>query len=579
MKFIQKFIQKIVKFKWYILAVVILTGGTFFYFVTGSDTGETASFYVVDSVERGEVTSGIQTTGDIIAKQKLDIDVYKRLSRIDAVNISNGSHVEAGKVLISFDKSDVYVDTQSSRVAVLEAELALENEQKSAGDPNTQMRALENQIEGYKKSINDAYQDFLNEDVEIKPANDSTKNKTRPTISGRYVKGANEYRILVDIPDYNDRFKIESSLMYRVFDNSGMISEHELIYGIATPIADTGLKILFTSSINPAESDKWKILTPNTEIGTYSETKADYEKTVKDFKVSLANAEQELKDLKQADSGAHRDLTVEKAKVSLAEAKQRLSENYDIVQERDIVAPFSGTVEGMENVVAGATPTGGAEDSVNLGTLISDEFLTTFSLGAADVAKVKVGQKVKVTVTSFSQQPVFEATITQISSLPASDGVARYEVQALLGYDRTAAELVLREGMLADIEVVEDEKLDALRVPTSAIKYSQGAPKVTVVDQLTEEQKEQVSRMGIVRTEGATVSTYEVEVRLGIVGQYYVEILSGLSLGDIIVTSSLTNDGSDSEEVRGGFGVPRVGGLTPRGGQTRQGAGGGAPRN
>lgn len=582
MKFVQKFIQKIAKFKWYVLAFIILAGGAIFYFAMRSDAGATASFYVVDSVERGEVTSGIQTTGDIIAEQKLDIDVYKRLSRIDAVNVSNGSHVEKGKVLVSFDKSDVFVDTQSSRVAVLEAELALENEQKNAGDPNTQMRTLENQIKGYKKSIEDAYLDFLNSNIEIKPRDGAREeNKTRPILSGRYTKDEHNYEIEIEFPDFNDRYRTESLLIYEVLDDSGKISEHELIYDIATPIADTGLKIMFTSAMNPEQDDEWHIQIPNTEVGAYAETKADYEKTVQDLKVSLANAEQELKDLKQTDSSAHRDLTVEKAEASLAEARQRLSENYDIVQERDIIAPFSGTVEGMENVVAGATPTGGAEDSINLGTLISDEFLTTFSLGAADVAKVKVGQKVKVTVTSFSQQPVFEATITQISSLPASDGVAQYEVQALLNYDRTTAELTLREGMLADIEVVEEEKPDALRVPTSAIKYVQGVPKVTVVDKLTDKQKEQAARMGIVRTEGVTVSTYEVEVKLGIVGQYYVEVISGLSEGDIIVTSSLTQSGSDSEQsAPAGFGGVRPPGVGQGGGgQIRQTGGGRAPRN
>lgn len=178
-----------------------------------------------------------------------------------------------------------------------------------------------------------------------------------------------------------------------------------------------------------------------------------------------------------------------------------------------------------------------------------------------------------------SEQPVFEATITQISSLPNSEGVAQYEVQALLDYDRTTSKLVLREGMLADIEVVEKEKSDALRVPTSAVKYDQGVPKVTVVDQLTEEQKEQASRMGIVRTEGTTISTYEVEVKLGIVGQYYVEIESGLSEGDIVVTSSLTNNGSDSKEAQGGFAPPAGGVRVPvgggqGGGQVRRSSGG-----
>lgn len=67
------------------------------------------------------------------------------------VNIVNGSHVEEGDVLISFDKNDAYVSTQSSRVTVAEAELALQKEQDDAGTPSTQIRSKENQITGYKK--------------------------------------------------------------------------------------------------------------------------------------------------------------------------------------------------------------------------------------------------------------------------------------------------------------------------------------------------------------------------------------------------------------------------------------------
>lgn len=567
-------LQKITKFKWYILAVVIVIGGVAIYFGIKSNTSTANSFYVVDSVERGEVTSGIQTTGDIIAQQKLDIDVYKRLSRISAVNISNGSHVEAGKVLLSFDKSDANVDIQSSRVKVLEAELALGNEQENADDPSTKIRTAENQVKSYKKAIDDAYIDFLNENLKAEPdsnQDDRLSTSTQPSISGRYISNSTGTYI---IKIYASR--AASGYSYSI---SGIESGTEsVIFGTATDLGTRGLKTTFPVGMEHTirARDSWVISVPNTKAATYEESKRNYEEKVAGLKVSLANAEQDLEDLKQTDSSAYRDLNIEKAEASLTEAKQRLLENYDIVQERDIVAPFSGTVEGMENVVVGATPTGGSEDTINLGTLISDEFLTTFSLGATDVAKVKVGQKVKVTVTSFTEQPVFEATITQISSLPNSEGVAQYKVQALLDYNHTTTKLVLREGMLADIEVVEKEKTDALRVPTSAVKYVQGVPKVTVVDKLTEEQKQQASKMGIVRTEGTTISTYDVEVKLGIVGQYYVEIVSGLSEGDTIVTSSLTNSGSTSAEAQRGF-TPPSGGMPPGGRQIRQG--GGAPTN
>ncbi len=75
--------------KWYIIITAIFAVGMYYYFNIYSTQAaeEPVSFYVVDAVERGEVTSGIQTTGDIVAAQKLDIDVYKQLSRIDVVNV------------------------------------------------------------------------------------------------------------------------------------------------------------------------------------------------------------------------------------------------------------------------------------------------------------------------------------------------------------------------------------------------------------------------------------------------------------------------------------------------------------
>lgn len=554
------------KYKWYIIATIVCASGIYYYtqVYTVSSTESATSFYVVNSVGYGEVTSGIQTTGEIVAAQKLDINVYKKLSRIDVVNIVNGSHVEEGDVLISFDKNDAYVSTQSSRVTVAEAELALQKEQDDAGTPSTQIRSKENQITGYKKTITDtqqdiadAYRNFLNEDLEVKPhpdKRDYLDQRNEPTLSGRYVS---DIQGQYDIDLYSSN--AESGYSYRVSGLESMTGS--VIFGKALDLGTRGLKITFPNDTK--NNDKWVVRVPNTTIATYSETKRSYEqqvatleKTIADTEVNLLNAKQELNDLQTTDSGSYRNLGVVKAETTLAEARQRLSQNYDVVQERDIVAPFVGTVEGMENVVEGATPTGGTSDTINLGTLISDEFLTTFSLGATDVAKISVGQKVKVTVTSFTEQPVFEATITQISSLPESSGVAQYEVQALLNYDRATDALVLREGMLADIEVVEKENINALRVPTTAIKYELGKPKVTVVDTLTEDQQKQAQRMGIVRTEGATIATYDVDVELGIVGKYYVEILNGLSEGDIIVASTLSNQTTESVVQQKSFGRP-----------------------
>lgn len=560
-------ISLIKKFKWRISIVLIASLGLYYYFnvYNSENVSDTVSFYVVETAEIGEVTSGIQTTGNIVAAQKLDIDVYKQLSRIDVVNVQNGSHVEAGDILFSFDKSDALVDTKSAKVAVAEAELSLNEEKISSKDPNTEIRTKENQIVGYKKTIsdslvdiNDAYRDFLNEDLEVVAHKDKVSalsSRTEPVLSGRYVGDEEGYYVIeVYASGANSGYSYKVSGLENMTDS--------IVFNKAIDIGSKGLKVTFP--LDTKSNDKWIIYVPNNQIATYVETKTGYEervatlnKLINDTKVALENAEQELSLLKRTDTSNYRDLNVVKAESTLAEAKQCLYNYNDVVQDLDIVAPFSGSVEGIENVVVGATPTGGTEDSISLGTLISDEFLTTFTLGATDVSKVEVGQKVEVTVTSFSNQPVFDAYITQISSLPESSGVAQYEVQALLSYDRKASEMVLREGMLADIEIVEEENTKALRVPTSAITYEQGVPKVTVVDSLTEEQKTEITKFGIVKTNNIPLTTYSVEVKLGIVGQYYVEILEGIKEGDLIVGASLTETSSESVVEQASFGPPR----------------------
>ncbi len=574
----QNFFTFLNRTKWRIIVVITFALGLFVYNSYFKATEETSfSFYVVSKTEQGEVTSGIKTTGEIIAAQKLNLDVYKQLSRIEAVNITNGGHVEAGDVLFSFDKNDAHVDTQASTVAVAEAELKLAEAKKSVVDPNTAIAKLKNEILVFEKKINDSgieYKntqiDFLNTDLEAVPSKDREliqSDMTYPTLSGRYedqTKGT--YTITI----YSSN--AESGFSYRVTGLENITAP--IIFNRSIDLGTRGLKITFP--ISTRSGDVWVVYIPNDKIAGYKKNLTDFEQklstideTIRTAKVNLANAKTELATLERTDTTSYRDLSIAEANAVLAEARQKLSQNYDVVKERDIVAPFAGTVEGIENVVAGATPTGGDSDTISLGTLISDEFLTTFTLGAADVAKVKLGQRVKVTITSFSEQPVFEAIVTEISSLPESSGVAQYKVRALLTYDRSTASKIIREGMLADIEIVEKENPNTIRIPTSAITYTQGIPSVNIIESLTEEQKTQVERMGIIRTSNdIALPLYKKDIELGIVGQYYTEVKSGLSLGDLLVTTSKTESAKESVVGQAGFGPGRNSSQKPPGEQT-----------
>lgn len=552
------------KKKLFIITGIVLATLLFFIFKSSEPETTSDQFAVINMVERGDVSSGIETTGTIVAADKLNLDVYKQSKRIEVVNVVNGGHVESGDVLFSFDKSSANVAMQSARTRVTEAKLALQQEQENYNDENTEIKSLDQQIEDLAVSIEqaeqdkiDIYKDYLNAHLEAEPGTDDEENKTRPTISGYYnATEPGEYKIEV----YGSAS--ESGLSFRV---EGLSGETSTVYlNNPTNLGSEGLKISFPSDTK--KGDEWIIAVPNVYSPYHSQDLTSYEQSLVSLNSKIASYEndieiktQNLGDASYTDSSDYRDLALAKAQAELSEAQVTLSENYEVVQDQDIVAPFSGTIDGLENVVVGATPSGGSEDPISFGTLISDDFLVNFSLGAVDIAKIELDQKVIVTVTSFTDAEPLEAHITEISSLPESDGVAQYEVQALISPSEDMS-FALREGLLADIEIVEEEVSNVLRIPRSSITYTNRQATVQVLDSISEDQQTQIDRIGILRVpEGEELPAYPLQISVGLEGSYYVEITEGLKEGQQIIAS----ESSDAEaSVVGGF----QGGRTAAGG-------------
>jgi multidrug efflux pump subunit AcrA (membrane-fusion protein) len=526
----------------FILVIVFVLG--YLWTQRGGEEMATVDAVVVEQISRGEVTSGIETTGEIIAAQKLNLDVYKQITRIEAVNVINGGKVQAGDVLLAFDTSNASVEVESSRVNVAEAELTLENERLNFADPNTTLRTLQNDIAELEVRLTQAeldktqaYRTYLNADVEFLPGNQATEDKVRPIVSGLYTAGKEgEYEIEV----YQSN--AESGFSYRV---KGLESDTKsLLYGLPTKIGVGGLEVAFTSAVRGG--DVWAVAVPNVYAPEYIENREAYEETLRtidvliaESRLSIANKNEEIADLLQTDSAAFRDLDIARAQASLSQARVQLSQNFDVVQEQNIVAPFSGTVEGMENVVVGASPTRDTNDPITLGTLISDDFLATFSLSAVDVAKVEIGQLVRVEITSFPEAPVLDAYITEISSLPSSEGVAQYEVQALIVVQE-GLPITLREGLLADIEIVEEVVTDVIRIPSAAITYTNRQPQVRVLEQLSPAQQESIDTLSVIRLSAGEQPGFMVDVSIGVTGTFYSEIISGVTSGQYIIVGDIS---------------------------------------
>jgi len=542
--FIKKHSRKAILFLF-----LLIVAGLLFFFLKKDDTNTASTTLVVEQVALGTVTTGIQTTGTIVAADILDLNVYKLTNRIDEVHIANGLHVEEGQLLFAFDQSDVEVEIAESKIGIEEAKLSLEVEREKVSDPNTTVTSLEDSIakleadiQSYSGDVQAVYRDFYSSDLEAVPSSkryNEQIQKEAPTIGGLYTSFKNgEYFIQVyasgESSGYSYHLSGLESGTYPVFPGSEVM------------LGTRGLTITFPSE-NISSWDEWVVVIPNVHASTYPENLETFENTLDDLEedkqsnsVELANKKITLKQTKRGDTTSKRELGVETAALAIQKARVDLQKGIDTQDERRIVAPFSGTIEGMDNVVVGATPTKESNDTINFGSLISDDFMVTFSLNAHDVGRVSLWQKVLVTLTSVASSTPLEAEIVEISSLPDESAVAQYEVLAKIkDFEKTG--LKLRDGMLMDVEIVQEEKSNVVRVPTSAVHYKEGVAYVTFVEGLSEKQYTQMQKMGIVRQEGTKeITTIERKVEVGLRGEYYTEIVSGLDVGEIIVSTTST---------------------------------------
>lgn len=168
-------------------------------------------------------------------------------------------------------------------------------------------------------------------------------------------------------------------------------------------------------------------------------------------------------------------------------------------------APFAGTIT-LRQVNVG-------ERAVPSQVLLTLADMTTLLIAAdvdeVDVGRVAVGQAVTVTLDAFPTRPLV-GEVARIA--PASDSQrAATLYRTLVRFD--PADLPLRLGMAADVQVRTADATDALLLPLTAIRYAETQPYV------------------LVRRNGQSVAQ---EVVLGAQDEQTVVILEGLAEGEVV---------------------------------------------
>ena len=224
------------------------------------------------------------------------------------------------------------------------------------------------------------------------------------------------------------------------------------------------------------------------------------------------------------------------AKNAAAAARAKVSELKKSAALNRLVAPADGIVTAV-NVVAGSdVPTGAAL------TFETTDYEVTAEVVESDIASMKLQQPATVSVSALGVD--LDGTVTAIAptsstgSSSSSGSVVSYAVTVAL----TMPPATLRPGMTADVTITTAAASGVLAVPAAALRGASGNYSVLVIGA------------------GGTPEAHVVTV--GLITSSLVEIKSGLTAGDVVVTGTSSTQRTTTGTGGGGgtFVVPGGGG-------------------
>ncbi len=191
-----------------------------------------------------------------------------------------------------------------------------------------------------------------------------------------------------------------------------------------------------------------------------------------------------------------------------------------------IYAPISGTVSGLSlqigSVINSQSSSNTSATTNKIAAIRTDAMPTiSINLSEIDVPKVKVGDKATVTFDAFPDKTFTGKVISIDLSGSVSSNVTSYPAVILL--DIKSEEIL--PNMAASASIITNTKDEVLMIPSTAVTTQNGSSTVQVMKN------------------GKPAS---VAVEIGLASDENTEITSGLSEGDVVVTSTTQQTSTNS---------------------------------
>ena len=263
--------------------------------------------------------------------------------------------------------------------------------------------------------------------------------------------------------------------------------------------------------------------------------------------VQLKQSKADLKDAKKATSGkssAQKAVLQEKidsAKSNLVAVQADYQNQLSISAKRKVVATIDGTVNAI-NIKNGDDLSRLSGNSASQAPIVIGDLGTLkaqVQVNEVDISNVKIGQKTMLKFGAIDGLSL-AGKVEKMDSLGTiAQGVVTYNVT--IGFDTLDPRV--KPEMSVSASIITDVKQDVIVVPNSAVKTQSGNSFAQVMN-------------------GGATTPQQVSVEIGAANNIDTEIISGLNVGDTIVTQTINPSATSTSATSGGSGVklPGLGG-------------------
>lgn len=555
-----------------IALIVILGGGYLIYHFTNPAAAQTR--YMLGQVEKGNLVVTVSGTGQVSNSQQIDL-MPKASGQVVAVNVQEGQSVKAGQVLVSLDATNAESAVRNAQTDLESAQLSLDKILEPADQPTllsaqndllqAQQASTQSQqdlVTAYDNgfsSVADIFVDmpevitnmddilynpshssyFSDQNVQFNTGSLGLDYKTQA--GAEYDKAKNEYLNILAVYKGLSRNSDKSQLenLYQ--------QTYQALKDLSDAVKNVNNVINYIQSRTPAALRSSQTATDQStlndlisKLNTHLSDLSTAINNIKNDKEGITSAadtvEQKQAALDQVKAGAN-NVDIESAKLTVEQKQNALQDAENTLSDYYVTAPIDGILAKL-NVNKGDMAGSGAA----VATLITPQQIADISLNEVDVAKVKVGQKATLTFDALPDLNL-TGTVVKVDTIgTVNQGVVTYNVE--ISFD--VQDPRIKPGMSVSASIITDTKQDVLVVPSSAVKTSGNISYVQTLDGV-------VASSTLGQSEVTTSLTpRSLPVVIGASNDTQIEIASGLTEGENIITRSINGSSASVQTSSGG---------------------------